>query len=84
LARREADVNSRDNIVALHKLVRETLERYLEPAACKKSPTPITLSKLHANKCIDRIGRDAGNFPIYHTNEKGRAMLLAETDKSEK
>ena len=63
--------------MALPKLFRYTLERYLTPAVCKVEPTPATLQKClnKRPKWIERAGRDNGNYPIYVTTLAGRKIL---------
>jgi hypothetical protein len=63
----------------LHKLMRKTLETYLERTACKVEPTPAWLNKC-LNKRPDKWVRwhalDDQNYPIYVTTEAGRKALL--------
>ncbi len=67
----------------LNKLMRATLERYLEPTALKRDNTPVTLHKALAKGWVVRIGRDAGNFPIYFTTEAGRKIYQDDAIKRE-
>ncbi len=61
--------------IPLARRARETLEKYKIPTVVKRDQTPAFERNFLSKKWIERVGWEAGNYPIYGTTPGGVLAL---------